>query len=270
MSGPETLRMAELRRIDRLVGECGELGADFAAWQRHLVAGLLGLTGGAVGLGSELAGFRRGELRFRGMTEWGWPSASDRAAYYAGHAEIVRDPDASLSFTAYQRRSLADDGLCTTGVELFGTRGWWATWDYDHVLRPAGVGDVLWCIRSIPGPTGDGSYGVVLHRPRTGKPFGTRDRALVWAAIERLAPMVGGPLAGSAEPSPGDLPPRVRRVLRCLLEGDTDKQIAARMRLSVHTVNQYTKEVYRHFGTRGRTELMALWIRRRWGLPAPE
>jgi DNA-binding CsgD family transcriptional regulator len=54
----------------------------------------------------------------------------------------------------------------------------------------------------------------------------------------------------------------VRQVLRCLLEGDGDKQIAARLGLSPHTVNQYAKAVFQHFGVRSRAELLARWVRR--------
>jgi DNA-binding CsgD family transcriptional regulator len=48
-------------------------------------------------------------------------------------------------------------------------------------------------------------------------------------------------------------------VLRCLLEGD-DKQIALRLGLGRHTVNQYIKTIFRHFGTASRGELLARWI----------
>jgi DNA-binding CsgD family transcriptional regulator len=57
----------------------------------------------------------------------------------------------------------------------------------------------------------------------------------------------------------------LRQVLRCLLEGDSDKQIAARLRISRYTVNQYTKTLYRRFGVSGRSEHFARWFRRGWG-----
>ena len=64
--------------------------------------------------------------------------------------------------------------------------------------------------------------------------------------------MIGGPLARFAEPSPAALAPRARRVLKCLLEGDSDKQIAARLGLSVNTVNWYAKQIHGHFGVQTR------------------
>jgi DNA-binding CsgD family transcriptional regulator len=58
---------------------------------------------------------------------------------------------------------------------------------------------------------------------------------------------------------------RVRAVLRRLPEGDSDEQIAARPGISRHTVNQYTKAIYRRFGASARSELLARWVRRGWG-----
>ncbi len=76
--------------------------------------------------------------------------------------------------------------------------------------------------------------------------------------------MIGGPLARVAEPTPMALPPSVRRVLACILEGDGDKQIAAKLGLSIYTVNDYTKTIYRHFGVQSRSQLLARWVRRGW------
>jgi DNA-binding CsgD family transcriptional regulator len=80
---------------------------------------------------------------------------------------------------------------------------------------------------------------------------------------------VGGPLARFSDPSPCDLAPRVRQVLALLLQGDGDKQIASRLKISPHTVNQYLKTLYRHFRVESRAELLARWIRRGWGEQFP-
>jgi len=88
---------------------------------------------------------------------------------------------------------------------------------------------------------------------------------MIGQAHSLIAPLIGGPLARFSDPSPADLPPRVRQVLRCLLEADGDKEIASRVGISVHTVNQYTKMIYQHFGVNGRAVLLARWIRRGWG-----
>jgi DNA-binding CsgD family transcriptional regulator len=88
---------------------------------------------------------------------------------------------------------------------------------------------------------------------------------VVQAAVMSLTPMLVGRLARFRDPSPADLAPRVRQTLLCLLEGDADKQIAARLGVSQHTVNQYVKQIFRHYAVASRAELLGLWVRRGWG-----
>ncbi len=56
------------------------------------------------------------------------------------------------------------------------------------------------------------------------------------------------------------LSPRERHTVALLLEGLADKQIADRLGISVHTVNQYTKSIYPRLGVHSRTGLCALFL----------
>ncbi len=58
-----------------------------------------------------------------------------------------------------------------------------------------------------------------------------------------------------------DLSRRQQQTLTCLLSGDSEKQIAAKLALSRHTVHVYVKGLYRHFGASSRGELLARWVR---------
>jgi DNA-binding NarL/FixJ family response regulator len=61
---------------------------------------------------------------------------------------------------------------------------------------------------------------------------------------------------------PGDgLAPRLRQTLQRLLAGDGEKQIAARLGVSPHTVHVYVKSLYRHYGVCSRGELLARSVR---------
>jgi DNA-binding CsgD family transcriptional regulator len=53
------------------------------------------------------------------------------------------------------------------------------------------------------------------------------------------------------------LPPRQSQTLDLLLAGLGDKEIADRLGISPHTVNHYTKAIYRRFGVRSRATLIA-------------
>ncbi|MBX3191741.1 MAG: helix-turn-helix transcriptional regulator [Labilithrix sp.] len=52
-------------------------------------------------------------------------------------------------------------------------------------------------------------------------------------------------------------PPREREVLEWLLTGASQKEIAQQLGLSVHTVRQYVKNLYKRLGVSSRAELMA-------------
>lgn len=56
-----------------------------------------------------------------------------------------------------------------------------------------------------------------------------------------------------------ELPKRQREVLELLLRGASIKEIASTLGISPHTVNDYSKSLYRHFAVCGRAELAALF-----------
>ena len=66
-------------------------------------------------------------------------------------------------------------------------------------------------------------------------------------------------LPASATPP---LPPRAREVLDLLLQGLSEKEIAARLGLRPSTVHDHVKRLYAHFGVGSRAELMAYFLRR--------
>jgi DNA-binding CsgD family transcriptional regulator len=73
----------------------------------------------------------------------------------------------------------------------------------------------------------------------------------------------------AAKPSPiqgvppmPPMSPRVAQTLELLLAGDSEKQIAGKLKISQHTVHDYVKRVYRQFGVGTRAELLALWVRK--------
>lgn len=59
-----------------------------------------------------------------------------------------------------------------------------------------------------------------------------------------------------------ELPPRLRPILDALLGGEAPKRIAFQRGLSLHTVYQYVKQIYRHFDVNSRAELLALFVTR--------
>jgi DNA-binding CsgD family transcriptional regulator len=265
MSKSAQLRFGDGRAIWQLVGECRELGDDRVAWRDHCVTGLAALVDADLGIVGEMAGCHTLALRDLGATFWWRLDLSAPSRLHPNLARFRSNPRYSPAMLEYFRRNRAADGLCLTRCDFIEDRDWVRSDDYQLIHESYGTDVTLWCFRQLPGAKPGESSGIVLIRAKGRRDFSRRDRTLIREANAALAPLVGRALARYDDPSPTDLTPRVRQVLACLLQGDGDKQVASRLRLGTHTVNEYTKLIYRHFGVRGRSELLARWIRRGWG-----
>ena len=62
------------------------------------------------------------------------------------------------------------------------------------------------------------------------------------------------------------LTPRHVQTLQRLLLGDSEKEIAARLKVSPNTVHVYVKALYRRFDVSSRGELLARFVRQPMGL----
>jgi DNA-binding NarL/FixJ family response regulator len=57
-----------------------------------------------------------------------------------------------------------------------------------------------------------------------------------------------------------ELTPRQQQVLRELLIGRTEKDAAANLGISAHTLHVHVRSIYRAYGVHSRSQLMGLWI----------
>lgn len=55
---------------------------------------------------------------------------------------------------------------------------------------------------------------------------------------------------------------RLRQVFHHLLTGESEKQVAAGLGISVNTLHHRAQDVYRHVGVEGRIELLSEMLRR--------
>ena len=66
------------------------------------------------------------------------------------------------------------------------------------------------------------------------------------------------------------IPERMRQTLERLLDGHSEKQVAAMLGVSPNTVHHYVKHLYSRFGVTTRAELMARFLPPVRGLPLLE
>jgi DNA-binding CsgD family transcriptional regulator len=147
--------------------------------------------------------------------------------------------------------------------QLMDRPAWHRSAHFNEVRRAAGIDD---CIASkiVLGPGGQVQT-VCLHRAVGDAPFTARQWELVDLFHSEMYPLIDAPHVGPS--TYATLPPRLRQVLHCLLAGDSAKDAARKLGLSVHTARDYVKDSYRHFNVSSRAELLAQLMRQP---PAPD
>jgi DNA-binding CsgD family transcriptional regulator len=98
---------------------------------------------------------------------------------------------------------------------------------------------------------------IALNRTLGERDFSPREARLLNVFHAELGRLIGGPLVAATDSAVDQLSPRLRATLACLLEGDSEKQAAARLGLSRSTVHQYITALYRHFSVQSRAQLLA-------------
>lgn len=254
MARSACLRLSEVQAVYRLIGECRDLGVDPIGWRQHLAERAAGLVGARVGMSGELV-LGEGDAA-QAQVEVGWEAGqAGRWHEYLGKHPMTDDP--------FWQRLRGDAGLLQTvrRFDYVTDDEWYRRSTVNRYWRSADVDRLLLSGRMRRGV--DATLdGLILFRAWGERCFGERERRLVELLHDELSPLIGWQLAAAGEPSAAQLSPRLRQVLDCLLEGDSDKQIARRLGLAKSTVSEYVTAILRRFAVSSRTELLARFIRR--------
>jgi DNA-binding CsgD family transcriptional regulator len=93
--------------------------------------------------------------------------------------------------------------------------------------------------------------------PVNGDGHAARNRRMV---VE-LCKLLGTEFSGGVAPHVSGLSPRMRQTLELLVRGDSERQIALKLKISPHTVHVYVKQLYKRFNANSRGELLSRFIR---------
>ena len=256
MSKSDSLRFRDVRAVFRLIGECRDLGNEPGLWHRRMLEGLALLFGVLQAAGGEAWWERPG----RGMQP------------VAGYS-VSADPAADDAFRAYNRdeaygsdpihqamNKLPGKLITRTRRQLVSDASWYRSATFNEYFRVGGIDHQLVSVFQV---SDDGATSIVALNRRLGeRDFSPRERRLLNFFHAELGRLIGGPLVGATDPSASRLSPRLQQTLACLLEGDSEKQVAARLGLSHATVHQYVTALYRHFTVQSRAQLLAHVIKR--------
>jgi len=256
MRKSDLLRVRDVRDAYRLIGDCRDLGNEPALWQIRMFGGLCQLVGAAVGTGGEgfwvrpthpiqpLSAFEVG------LDAWG------RERFMASVQENTPQGDPIF-------RALADvrGGVLTRPRSaVVSDAVWYRSAAFNDYRKPAGVDH---CLVSVCQVSRQRAIAVIgLHRGLGERDFSPGEVRLLEFFHEELGRLVGRQLVSATEANPERLSPRLRQTLACLVEGDSEKQVAARLGLSPTTVHQYVTALYRRFGVQSRGQLLAHVLKR--------
>jgi DNA-binding CsgD family transcriptional regulator len=250
------LRFEDVRDAYRLIGECRDVGGDAELWHRRMLEGLCRLVGSPAATG--------------GGGRWSRPHHHVEPTLVV---DVGLDARAHKLYTSY-KRELGPGGdptfqalehvsgrlVVRTRRQLVSDSAWYRSVAWHDYRRPIDIDNQLTSVYQV---SDDGAVSVIaLLRASSEREFSPREQHLLTFFHGELGRLIGRSLVGATAPSSDTLPPRLRQTLACLVEGDSEKQLAARLGLSRATIHQYVTALYRHFGVRSRAQLLALAIKR--------
>jgi DNA-binding CsgD family transcriptional regulator len=251
------LRLNDVRAVVRLGNELHELPPGPTGRKRHLLAGLCRLVDAPVGVGLLLRVQESdSQLIPISSVQWGWESARQRAAV----ARFLRsgqpaDPAAGALLALLRQGA---GSVTRTRQQLVPRHVWQSCQHVQEFKRSLGVDECIYSL--LPLHESQLVAAITLHRPwGQNHRFTERDRVLVDLVHTEHA-WIYKPDLPLSSPEAIRLSFRLRQTLQYLLSGDSEKQIAARTRLSRNTVHHYVKALYRHFQVSSRSELLARWV----------
>jgi len=235
----EKLKLREVRRVFRLIGEVRELAADPNQWRPHLVKRLRKLLGAAVVVSSEVhlrpSSSRDGSVMR--VIDIGWGCDAD------DHVWEFRNEGEGRPETFMLERVGKPEAADVTFAAARPTQTVRAGGSFmlsQYPLAHLGAVDQL----GVHQMFGREHFTAAQHRLLR----------LLHVELGRL--WMKDALKDARDPN-CQLPPRLAQTLAALQDGCSEKEVSNRLGISQHTVHNYVKALHRRLGVSSRGELLA-------------
>jgi len=239
MPEPRRLRLRDVRNVFRLIGELRELGGEPKTWRPHMVKRLRAMFEVEVVISSEVHACttkKPGTLR---VIDIGWGCDSEENLWDI-HSE--RD-DENLEAWRLAAGHIPD---AVAGEVVIPVK---------PIASVYGGKSFVLSQYSLPHINAVDQLG--LHRAFGDAPFSSAEHRLVRLFHRELGRLWRRDVLKNAGNPHQDLPPRLSQTLTELLSGKSEKEIAARLELSRHTIHNYVKALHQRFEVSSRGELLA-------------
>jgi DNA-binding CsgD family transcriptional regulator len=255
-----SLALSDVRALLQLVAELRSLGSSPAAWRAHLATEIARLCDARVAVSTELRIVKPTSGDERDSIEAGTCHAAVQSLVLKTTGLTDRDQSRFLQDVFWQDH--AADRTLDRLMPLYGStfvrgredlaedRSWYHSSLANERFREHDCDDFIMAMCAVP--SADAICSLELFRPWGAARFEERERLLVQLVHEELQRDFQAQVTQASR-----LSPRQRQVLSLLQTGQSEKQIAADLDVSPHTVHDYVKALYRIHGVSSRSELLA-------------
>lgn len=245
-SSGNRLRLKDVRAIFRLVGDLRELGADPNQWRPHMVTRLRKIVGAEVVVSSEVVFRTTDRPNVMRVIDSGWGTDETGKTWQIFTERDDERPE-NYWLSVWQPANLATPGAEGANDALVPV-----------VPQRKVYGGTTFILSQIPLPHLGTVDQLGLHRAWGDESFTKAQHRLVRLLHVELGRLWKNDALRKAKDPHNDLPPRLQQTLHELLAGKSEKEIAAKLELSRHTIHNYVKALHQRMGVSSRGELLAL------------
>jgi DNA-binding CsgD family transcriptional regulator len=247
----------DIRAIVRLLGEVAAIRTGHIDQKRYLLNGILRIVEGDVWVWTQgFSGSLDRPPAAIQLLDEGWRDDAQRTWFYRAISEEKHVHPGQTRMAAI----LGDKPEHHTALkqQLVTHEEFVTSENYQQFYQHCGLSA---CIISYYPVSSVGHFsGIGVHRV-AGKPdFTERDRRIVHLIASEIDWLHRAGVPESPAPSAVPLTQRQRQVLFFLLAGDSVKQVATKLELSTHTINDYVKVIHKHYNVGSRGELLAKFL----------
>jgi DNA-binding CsgD family transcriptional regulator len=245
-----SLQETDVRAIIRLIADVHLISGDHVARKRVLMSGLARLVGAdswAWGMAFQMAPDKPSV--HLSMVHGGFGDDT-----YAGFTQAYNHPEMSKIHAPFARELIENRcHLTRLRVQIVADKEYVGS-DCCQAWRHAEIDDVIMSMR----PVDEGLFSIIgLYRKPSRPRYTRRENRIAHIVLSGIPSLHAEGWPDQQQRVVRKLTPRQRMTMDLLIQGYRRDEIAAHLEISAHTVNEYAKAVFRHFGVHSQAELSA-------------
>lgn len=256
---PDTADEA-LSRLLRLWRDVEDVGPNPVLRAESLLRGLLDMVGGVAATWALVCPTARPSIWSALYVGWEHPAQQSLANHYLRDT-LLAHPLVKLAIDQTQRQdaALSSPGASIYRAAAISDADWYASDFVRHIATPLAIDDTIQSAQTLC----RGELLSILHVYRAAndsRPFGVHHCLHVSLFHDHILSRLHCNTAAVDTPRPSQLSPRQQLTFSMLLSGDSEKQIAAKLDRSRHTVHMHVKAIYRALKVSSRAELLSRFL----------